>query len=115
MSADSETLQPPNDDKVFEELCLDVWREIWGDKDAHRNARKGQAQHGVDIFGKSKGKWVAVQCKQKDERLGHRLTVRELEEEVLNALSFEPPLSTLVVATTAPAEGTVQQRARANG
>ncbi len=40
-------LPPPQNWQDFEELCCDLWGRIWGDGDAQRNGRQGQAQHGV--------------------------------------------------------------------
>ncbi len=48
MSADSERLLPPNDPVAFESLCLDLFKEIWGDSGAQKNGRSGQAQAGVE-------------------------------------------------------------------
>lgn len=102
MSADHEQLLPPNDPAAFESLCLDLWKEIWGDPGAQKNGRSGQPQAGVDIFGRTAAGWVGVQCKQKDGLLRTQVTVAELEGEVEEARRFEPSLSRFIVATTGP-------------
>ncbi len=60
MTADSEMLLPPNNSADFESLCLEVWREIWQDRDARMNGRNGQPQAGIDIYGRDDGEWVGV-------------------------------------------------------
>src|SRR5208337_2932122 len=53
-------------------------------------------QHGVDVFGSKNGlstAYFGVQCKGKDQALGARATVRELEGELIKADKFEPPLA----------------------
>ncbi len=93
MNSDSECLLPPNEPAAFESLCLDLWKEIWHDPGAQKNGRSGQAQAGVDVFGRQDGVWVGVQCKQKDGLLRTKVTVAELEAEVHNALGFQSKLA----------------------
>ena len=45
-------LNPPANWNDFEDLCHKLWRSIWGDPNTQKHGRKGQAQHGVDIYGK---------------------------------------------------------------
>ncbi len=108
----TETWPPPDDPVTFESLCLDLWQEIWGDPGADKNGRSGQAQAGVDVFGKYKGQQMGVQCKQKNGLLRTQVTVKELEKEVEQALGFEPPLHSFILATTGPADAKVQKKAR---
>ena len=108
MSAAMETLQPPDDPVAFESLCLDLWKEVWGDDGAQKNGRSGQPQAGVDVFGRHGGRQMGVQCKQKDGLLRSKLTVGELEAEAGKARGFEPPLDTFIVATSGPADARVQ-------
>jgi hypothetical protein len=112
MSADSETLPPPNDPVAFESLCLSLFKEIWQDQNAQKNGRSGQPQAGVDVFGQKAGERVGVQCKQKDNLSWRKITAAELEAEVEKARHFHPPLSEFILATTGPADEKVQQRAR---
>jgi hypothetical protein len=112
MSAAIERWDPPNDSTAFESLCLDLWREIWNDPNAQKNGRSGQPQAGVDVFGQHQGKWVGVQCKQKDGLLWSKVTVKELEAEVIAAKQFNPPLAEFILATTGPRDAKVQTRAR---
>src|SRR5258708_5121270 len=112
MSADIERWDPPNDPTAFESLCLDLWRDIWQDNAAQKNGRRGQPQAGIDVFGVNQGNWIGVQCKQKDGLLRHKLTLKELNEEVAAAQQFKPPLSVFILATTGPRNSNLQQRAR---
>ena len=121
MSADTDSLLAPNDDKEFERLCQHVlehrFKTLWG----QAYARSGCAQHGVDFYIEiraERGKdatagtqIIGVQCKHKDRALGHELTVEELDAEVQKAKGFRPPLTAFIVATSAPTAAQVQDRA----
>src|ERR1039457_7275530 len=120
MSADTDSLLAPNDDKEFEQLREHVlehrFKTLWG----QAYARSGCAQHGVDFYieipaegGKeatASTQIIGVQCKHKDRALGHELTVEELNAEVQNAQGFQPPLTAFIVATSAPTAKAVQDR-----
>jgi tetratricopeptide (TPR) repeat protein len=108
-------LPPPKEWGKFEDLCLTLYREQWGDPDAQKNGRRGQAQHGVDISGRPQatpGEVHGVQCKGKDNNLGAVVTKIELEEEVAKALTFQPPLAHWTLVTTAPKDATIEREAR---
>ena len=109
MSSDIERWEPPNDATAFESLCLDLWKDIWQDSGAQKNGRRGQAQAGVDVFGREQGQLVGVQCKQKDGRLWSKVTEAELEAEVQAARRFKPKLTKFILATTAPRDTALQQ------
>jgi formylglycine-generating enzyme required for sulfatase activity len=111
MSSDIERWEPPNDAKAFESLCLDLWKDIWQDSGAQKHGRSGQAQAGVDVFGREQGQLVGVQCKQKDGRLWAKVTETELEAEVQAARRFEPKLAKFILATTAPRDAALQKQA----
>ena len=115
MEAREKQIPPPKSWETFEDLCLELFKAIWGDPLAQKNGRRGQPQHGVDVFGSKKGlstAYFGVQCKGKDQGLGSRATVRELEGELIKADKFEPPLAHWVFATTAPADVALQEAAR---
>jgi hypothetical protein len=98
---------------AFESLCRDLWEDIWGPgSGAQKNGRSGQPQAGVDVYGRQSGRWIGVQSKQKDGLLRTKISVAELEQEVEKALTFKPPLSSFLLATSGPAEVRVQERAR---
>jgi hypothetical protein len=105
-------LPPPKHWQDFETLCCDLWREVWNDPNAQKNGRQGQAQHGVDVFGRSRDRLVGVQCKGKDNYTNQKITEEELRDEVTKARSFRPALAEFTVATTAPRDVAIQTLAR---
>ncbi len=107
-------IPPPQNWQDFEELCCDLWGRIWGDPDTQQNGRQGQAQHGVDVFGRpGRGNVLAaVQCKLKSELTGSKLEREELEAEVEKARGFDQPLASFTLATTAARDGKTQKAAR---
>lgn len=104
-------LLPPSDEKEFENLCLALWKRILSDPSAQLNGRRGQGQKGVDLFGRRKGSvnWVGVQCKV---RSNGTLEERDIRDDVIAAKSFNPRLSELIFATTAPRDEKIQEYAR---
>lgn len=105
MDFQAKQIAPPKSWEQFEELCLVLFRAIWRDPTAQKNGRRGQPQHGVDIFGmpgRPNGSFYSVQCKGKNAGYGSVLTVTELNHEVEKADSFAPVLKNFIMATTAP-------------
>ena len=110
---------------VFENLCLALFREVWDDPLAKKHGRPGQAQHGVDIFGRPGGvgsEWVGVQCKGKEGGYGAKVSLEELKSELAKAEGFTPNLTRWILATTSPSDAALQkacreiaQRRRASG
>jgi hypothetical protein len=107
-------LRIPRNWQDFERLCHRLWSEIWADPNAQLNGRSGQPQAGVDTFGKPARKafYAGVQCKDKDGRLGGKLSRAELDSECEKAIQFKPRLREFTVATTAPRDESVQLYAR---
>lgn len=82
---------------------------------AQKNGRKGQRQHGTDIWGRPKnaqGAVYGVQCKGKDRLFGAPVTAKELRDEVTKAREFSPPLSDWTLVTTAPKDAGIELAAR---
>ena len=104
-------LFPLKDEKEFENLCLSLWKRILGDKNTQLNGRRGQGQQGVDLFGRRRGSsdWVGVQCKVRSNGI---LTETDVNDDVKKAIRFNPRLSELVFATTAPRDQKLQEYAR---
>lgn len=106
-------IPPPTTWEAFENLCRDLWAEIWNYNNTLKNGRQGQRQHGVDVFGEpKKNYWAGVQAKEKDQLPGTTLTIDELHKEVNKAKNFKPALSEYIVATTGPRDAQVQEEAR---
>lgn len=114
MSLSSYQLPAPADWQAFERFSRDLFAAFWDDPRTQSNGRAGQAQKGVDVFGTNtrSGKLEGVQCKGKDKRYGHSVSVDELREEVSKALAFTPALSHYYLVTTGVTDVTVQEEAR---
>lgn len=93
-------------------MCADLFSEVWGDRNATRYGRQGQRQHGVDIYGRPQGAWVAVQCKGRRRWPPRQLTINDLDEEVAEAINFRPSLTEFTIATTAPDDARLHDHAR---
>jgi len=102
---------PLTDAAKFEDLCLALWRRILSDPHAQFVGRKGQAQQGVDIIGRKDGtlNWVGVQCKV---RSGGELSEADVLDDAEKAKQFNPRLSELFFATTAPRDTKIKAVAR---
>jgi len=93
----------------FENICADLFGRIWNDHNVVRYGRTGQRQHGVDIRGQLPAGGIAgVQCKKKRQWPVAQLTTKDIDDEVAEALKFEPPLSEFTIATTAPNDAKLQ-------
>jgi len=93
-------LPPPDDEIEFENLCLDLWREIWNDPNAQKYGRRGQKQKGIDIWGHpNQGTDKhAVQCKARKDKL----STKDIKDDANDAKSIKPLIKELTFATTAP-------------
>lgn len=103
----------PSDEQAFERASLRLWRGLLADPAVQLNARRGQGQDGVDLYGmrdRNPDQYVGIQCKLKGD--GKQLTEREVREEVQKALTFEPSLREYFVVTTAPDDGKLHELAR---
>jgi hypothetical protein len=109
-------LPPPKDWQKFERLCRDLWASLWGDPNAQANGRSGQAQAGVDVFGRRAGRaaYSGVQCKKRSTTPdGSPITEDELRAEVEKAKTFEPVLGDeFVLASTGRRDAKIQAVAR---
>lgn len=108
-------IAPPKEWGTFEDLCHALFKQVWRDPFAQKNGRRGQAQHGVDIFSSSGGghrSYRGVQCKGKDSNYGSKVEWSEVLAEVAKAEKFSPKLDKWIFATTAPADATLQKAAR---
>lgn len=108
-------IAPPKEWGTFEDLCHALFKQVWQDPLAQKNGRRGQAQHGVDLFGSPNGDrrfYWGVQCKGKDNNYGSRAEWSEVVAEIAKAEKFSPKLDKWIFATTAPADVTLQRAAR---
>jgi len=99
---------------AFEDLCWGLWKCIWRHDGTKKNGRRGQPQHGVDIYGRPGNgeSWAGVQCKGKDRYTKKELTTTEVQAESTKARSFAPRLAQYTIATTAPRDEALQRFSR---
>lgn len=104
---------PPRSWEQFEELCADVFQSAWRDPALVRHGRAGQRQHGVDIVGRNGALYpIGMQCKRRSKWPVSKLTIREIDNEVKEALSFIPALKAFYILTTAPDDIGLQEHVR---
>lgn len=105
------TLSPPKDEREFEKLCLALWKRLLQDPNLQLVGRNGQDQGGVDLVGRKDGtmNWIGIQCKV---RSGGKLTRKNVSDDTEKAKDFNPKLSELIFATTAPRDAKLQSFAR---
>ena len=108
-------IPPPSSWELFEDLCHQLFMAIWCDPLAQKVGRRGQAQHGVDVFGSPNGDYESVhgvQCRLKEDSHGSKLCLTEIQREIAKAEGFEPALQHWVFATTSPVDAILQTEAR---
>jgi hypothetical protein len=108
-------IAPPKDWGTFEDLCHALFKRVWKDPLSQKNGRRGQAQHGVDVFGSPDGDrrtYRGIQCKGKDSNYGSKAEWSEVLAEIAKAEKFSPELDEWIFATTAPSDATLQKAAR---
>jgi cellulose synthase operon protein C len=114
MSSFSATqISKPTDEQAFERACLVLFRCLLNDPNVQLNAKRGQGQQGVDIFGfrnEDTARPAGIQCKLKAD--GKRLTEKEVRDELSKALEFEPRLREYFIVTTAADDGNLQRVVR---
>jgi hypothetical protein len=107
---------PIRDWQKFERFCHALFSAEWADPTAQLNGRSGQAQSGVDVFGRpDQGEaYAGVQCKRRDpEHTGDGVTESELRQAVAEARTFKPDIRhSFVLATTSPRDAKIQETAR---
>ena len=106
-------IAPPKEWGTFEDLCHALFKQVWEDPLAQKNGRRGQAQHGVDVFSSTNScRRLGVQCKGKDSNYGSKAKWSEVLTEIAKAENFSPQLEHWIFATTAPVDGALQKNAR---
>ncbi len=104
----------PKDWQAFERCTRVLFECILNDRGVQQNGRAGQAQHGIDVYGRPDGKgthYVGVQCKGKNTDEGE-VTEEELRAEVIKTEQFGHPLLEFFLVTTAPVDAKIQEVAR---
>lgn len=116
MGTVSQFFQPPLYWQQFEELCVGLMSEVYDVPNAQQVGRPGQAQRGVDVFGRSsRHGMIGIQCKrlaELDENNnpypGGPISRAFLRKEAKAALSFQPDLKLWILATTVRRDTRVQ-------
>lgn len=116
MGTVSQFFQPPLYWQQFEELCVGLLSEVYDVPNAQQVGRPGQAQNGVDVFGRStRHGTIGIQCKrlaELDENNnpypGGPISRAFLRQEAKAALSFKPDLRLWILATTVRRDTRVQ-------
>lgn len=102
--------QPPNED-AFEEFCLILGKEAWSKPFLERYGHRGERQHGIDLLDMSGDTPLfAVQCKH--HASNRTLPPKEIEDEIAKVLTFEDPVGTYFVLTTAKKGTRAQNKVR---
>jgi len=108
-------IRKPENWQDFEKLCKKLWGEIWNCSNSiKRNGRGGQNQCGVDVYGLPLDEtgYYGIQCKGKDDYLKAKLTEKEIDAEIVKAQNFSPKLKSLIFATTADKDVSIEQYIR---
>lgn len=116
MGSVSQFFQPPLYWQQFEELCVGLLTETYDVPNAQQVGRPGQAQSGVDIYGRSaRFGMIGIQCKrlaELDENNnpfpGGPINRAFLRKEANAALAFQPDLRLWILATTVRRDTRVQ-------
>ncbi len=100
-------LPKPKSWNEFEDIVWDIYTRRWQDPHAQRYGRSGQAQKGVDIYGRQSNsdKNIAVQCKRFEDK-SFKTTTITLEVEKTEKLTF--PISEYLIATTTSRDTEIQ-------
>lgn len=97
----------PKSEDEWEDMVLDAMRLVWKDPNAQRNGRRGQRQHGIDVFGIADGRQVGAQAKNMD-----KLSETEAKHEIEEAENFQPKIQGFYFAVAGPRDAAFQQFAR---
>ena len=86
---------------------------MWGDPAAQKNGRRGQAQAGVDVFGRvgGRGGWHGVQSRSR-LTAGAELSIDEVKQAANDAELFLPKLEHFTIASTIQRDAALQTQVR---
>lgn len=96
----------PDNDGFFESFCLKVFRSYLKLPHLQKYGRRGHSQFGIDLLSVQPDGVVSIQCRLKTTSKG--LTVKEVDAVIEDAKTFIPPLSELIIATTADRDPALQ-------
>jgi hypothetical protein len=103
-------IPPPRYWQQFEDLCLSIFREVWGDPTAQKNGRAGQPQNGTDISGREPTAWPSACNAKARMRAWAQLSPKtRFATRSKRRSGFKPPLATWILATTAPKDARIEE------
>jgi hypothetical protein len=96
------------DSVEFEYLCRDIWKNEHINEPVSFHGRPGQAQDGVDVYGRNTEtrEWFGIQCKVREE--SNPLNKKEIYNEINKAKNFNPSLKKYYFCTTLKRDATLQ-------
>ena len=101
----------PENEDVFEKLCLHVLRQYWSRPKLDLFGKRGERQFGIDILDVGGEPSIyAAQCKLKEPH--KNLPPADIQREVDEAKRFKPPLSKYTILTTAKISTAAQLKIR---
>ena len=86
-------IPPPESENDFEDLCLEIAKELWQDPEAYKIGTQGQKQNGVDVCSANamgKGLVYGIQAKKKKALTNQKLTKTDINGTLEGAEKFEP-------------------------
>ena len=106
----SSELPVPKSWDEFEDICADLFGRIWNDHNVVRYGRAWASANTASISADDcpTAQFAGVQCKRKRQWPVTQLTTKDIDDEVAEALKFEPPLLEFTIATTAPNDAKLQ-------
>ncbi|QXI07020.1 hypothetical protein HU718_004815 [Pseudomonas tensinigenes] len=101
----------PADWKQFERLSIALMSCVFGSR-FDQYGREGQRQDGVDLYCRLKdGSLIAVQCKGRNENLGKKLTIAQVNQAVLDTQTFQFKIDRFFILSTSPHDASLTNRA----
>lgn len=96
------------DSVEFEHLCRDLWKNEVINDPVSFHGRPGQAQEGVDVYGRNteSGEWFGIQCKVREE--SNPLRKKQIYDEINKAKYFNPSLKRYYFCTTLKRDAALQ-------
>lgn len=110
VDASSVEIARPKNWQDFQRGCVLLYKATLNDPLLQEYGRHGQLQNGIDLLGvrdRDASKPVGIQCR----RIGQKLTGKALREITDQARAILPPLTELIVATTADEDVNIQAEA----
>ncbi|MCI5076858.1 hypothetical protein [Oricola sp.] len=107
---DAARIQPPTDEKVFQQCTAILFGEIYQDPNAQEWGTKGQKQDGIDVIAREKTptgeRRIGIQCKQKE--FGKKVSEPEFETDFTSALGLDPAIDVFILVSTAKNDASLQ-------